>query len=134
MLLINLGCVIVYDKKVGISEILAFGGKFGVLTFLECILSGISDVLSLMPFVYIWFIARGIFWVFPNVSVATNLVRYWNIINAVKHSLLQTKKVFLVIMKNWKIHEELKILRGFLNKKVDFYNLFSYNYCLLSEK
>lgn len=64
------------DNKVKISEILAFGGKFRVLTFLGCILSGISALLSLMPFVYIWFIVRDIFAVFPNVSQATNLVHY----------------------------------------------------------
>lgn len=64
------------DNKKGISEILAFGGKFRALTFLGCILSGISAVLSLMPFVYIWFIVRDIFMVFPDVSQATKLVYY----------------------------------------------------------
>ncbi len=64
------------SNKNKISAILSFAGKYQVLTILGCILSGISAVLSLMPFVYIWFIIRDIFMVLPNVSQATNLVRY----------------------------------------------------------
>lgn len=64
------------NNKNGVSAILAFAGKYRALTILGCILSGISAVLSLMPFVYIWFIVRDIFMVLPNVSEATNLVHY----------------------------------------------------------
>lgn len=64
------------NNKNGISEILGFAGKYRVLTILGCTLSGISAVLSLMPFVYIWLIVRDIFAVLPNISEATNLVYY----------------------------------------------------------
>lgn len=64
------------NNKNGISEILAFAGRYRILTILGCILSGVSAVLSLMPFVYIWFIVRDVIMVFPDVSEAANLVYY----------------------------------------------------------
>lgn len=63
-------------KEKGIGEILAFGGNFRILTVIGCILSGISAILSLMPFVYIWFIVRDIFKFFPDISQAKSLVHY----------------------------------------------------------
>ena len=70
------GGVILRKNKKGIGEILDFGGNFQLFTILGCILSGISAVLSLMPFMYIWFVVRDVFEAYPNVSEAKNLVYY----------------------------------------------------------
>ncbi|HWP51006.1 MAG TPA: ABC transporter ATP-binding protein [Clostridia bacterium] len=64
------------SKKYGISDVLAFAGNFRLLTYLGCVLSGISAVLALLPFIFIWCIVREIFIVLPNIAAAQNLAYY----------------------------------------------------------
>ena len=64
------------NKKYGISDVLAFAGRFRVLTYLGCVLSGVSAVLALLPFIFIWCIVREVFLVLPDVSAAQNLAYY----------------------------------------------------------
>lgn len=64
------------SKKYGISDILAFAGSFRILTYLGCVLSGVSAVLALLPFIFIWCIVREIFLVLPDVSAAQNLAYF----------------------------------------------------------
>lgn len=48
-------------KKGSISSLLSYTGEYKKLTILGCILAGISAVLSIMPYVCIWLVAREIF-------------------------------------------------------------------------
>lgn len=64
------------NKKYGISDVLAFGDHYRILTYLGCTLSGVSAILALLPFIYIWCIVREIFLVLPDVSAAQNLAHY----------------------------------------------------------
>ncbi len=64
------------SKKYGVSDVLAFAGGFRILTYLGCALSGISAVLALLPFLFIWRIVKAVFLVLPDVSSAQNLAYY----------------------------------------------------------
>lgn len=54
----------------------SYAGKYKALSVCACILSGISAVLILMPFICIWQVVREIFAVLPNVGQAQNLSYY----------------------------------------------------------
>ncbi|WP_124067741.1 ABC transporter ATP-binding protein [Clostridium sp. E02] len=57
-------------------KLLDFAGKYKGLTILGCILSGISAILTMIPFICIWQVVREIFTVMPNISKAQNLAFY----------------------------------------------------------
>ncbi|MBO8461206.1 MAG: ABC transporter ATP-binding protein, partial [Firmicutes bacterium] len=63
-------------KEKVFPRLMHFAGKHKVLTYLSLILSAISGVLAIMPFVYIYFIIRDVVQVAPDFSKATNLVFY----------------------------------------------------------
>ncbi|MGL6198815.1 MAG: ABC transporter ATP-binding protein [Lachnospiraceae bacterium] len=48
------------QNKGEISRMFAFAGKYHGLTILACILSGLSTILSMIPFACIWFVVRDI--------------------------------------------------------------------------
>lgn len=52
----------------GISRLMQFAGTKKYLVFLSCVLSAISTVLSLCPFIWLWFVAREIFTALPDLS------------------------------------------------------------------
>lgn len=64
------------QKKEGLSRLLEFAGNYRILTILSCVLSGLSAILSLGPFVCIWLVVRDIFAVYPHVEQAVNLAQY----------------------------------------------------------
>ncbi|WP_330548313.1 ABC transporter ATP-binding protein [Aminipila luticellarii] len=61
------------EKKKGILD---FAGMHKYLTYLGCILSGISSILVLVPFLCIWKVAYEILKVLPNAAAARNLEQY----------------------------------------------------------
>ena len=61
-------------KEKVFPRLMHYAGKHKVLTYLSVILSAISGVLAIMPFVYIYFIIRDVVQVAPDFSKATNLV------------------------------------------------------------
>ena len=63
-------------KEKAFSRLMHYAGKHKVLTYLSLILSAISGVFAIMPFVYIYFIIRDVVQVAPDFSNATNLVFY----------------------------------------------------------
>ena len=63
-------------KEKVFPRLMYYAGKHKVLTYLSVILSAISGVLAIMPFVYIYFIIRDVVQVAPDFSKATNLVFY----------------------------------------------------------
>ena len=62
-------------KQSALSELLEYAGSFKILTYLSLILSALSSVLSLMPFVFLWRIIREVLEVQPDFSRATGIVR-----------------------------------------------------------
>ena len=63
-------------KKNSISWLLSYAGGHKKLTILGCTLSGVSAVLSMAPYICIWFVARGVFDALPNFQDAQDLVGY----------------------------------------------------------
>ncbi|WP_409199876.1 ABC transporter ATP-binding protein [Methanobrevibacter sp. DSM 116169] len=77
-------------------HLLNFSGKFKYLSIAGCILSGISAVIGLMPFIYIWKMIEEVIIVMPNFSNAVNLVQYgWS---ALEYSLLAIGIYFIALM------------------------------------
>ena len=61
-------------KQSALSELLEYAGSFKILTYLSLVLSALSSVLSLMPFVFLWRIIREVLEVQPDFSRATGIV------------------------------------------------------------
>lgn len=56
----------------------SYAGNYHVLTILGCVLSGISTILSMLPFVCIWLVIRDLIQAFAagDISLATESTRY----------------------------------------------------------
>lgn len=61
-------------KNKNLQELMKYSGKYKIFTYLSLILSGISSVLALIPFVYIWKIIKEVIEVMPNFQDATSIV------------------------------------------------------------
>ena len=64
----------------GISRLLQFAGARKYLVVLSCVLSAISTVLSLCPFIWLWFVAKEIFTALPDldqVSISALMQYAW---------------------------------------------------------
>jgi len=57
-----------------LGRLLSYAGSFRKLTYQSLLLSGLSSVLSLMPFVYLWKIIKEVLEVQPDFSKATGIV------------------------------------------------------------
>lgn len=64
------------QKSVSQTGLYAYAGKYKYLTFASLVLSGISAVLALMPFVFIWYMIRDAIDVYPHFAEAAGLARY----------------------------------------------------------
>lgn len=60
-------------KQSDLSKLFAYAGSFRYLTIFSWILSAISALVALLPFVYIWKIIKEVLEVAPNYSAAQNL-------------------------------------------------------------
>ena len=58
-----------------LSELMSYAGKHRYLTYLSLVLSVISAILTLLPFVFIFFIIKEVIEVAPNFSEAVNVSR-----------------------------------------------------------
>ena len=68
------------EKKQGESpaafeRLMAYAGRYKTLTYLSLVLSALSSVLALIPFVCLWRIIREVLEVQPDFSKATGIVR-----------------------------------------------------------
>jgi len=65
------------DKKENVLKpLLAYAGKKKILTYMSMVIAGISQVLALVPLIYIWMILRDVLAVAPNYSEATRIGHY----------------------------------------------------------
>ena len=73
------GALLMDKQKNGeLSRMFGYAGKFHVLTVLGCVLSGISTILSMLPFVCIWLVIRDLIQAFADgdISLATESAHY----------------------------------------------------------
>lgn len=76
-------------KRGNISVLMDYAGRRKVLTYLSWALSGISALIALMPFVFIWFIIRDVINAEGNFSNATNIAFYgWMAVGCAFASML----------------------------------------------
>ena len=66
------------QKSGELSRMFSYAGNFHILTILGCILSGISTILSMLPFVCIWLVIRDLIQAFAagDISLATESTHY----------------------------------------------------------
>ena len=73
------GALLMEKQKSGeLSRMFSYAGNFHILTILGCILSGISTILSMLPFVCIWLVIRELIQAFAagDISLATESTHY----------------------------------------------------------
>ena len=63
-------------KKSNLSTLMKYAGKYKVLTYLSWVLSGISALVALVPFIYIWKIIKEILDNISDLKNAENLAYY----------------------------------------------------------
>ena len=61
-------------KQSDLSRLMGYAGKHKYLTYASWVLSAVSALVALLPFIYIWKIIKEVLDVSPNFSDATNLV------------------------------------------------------------
>lgn len=61
-------------KQSNFSRLMSYAGKHKYFTYASCVLSAISALVGLLPFIYIWKIIKEVLDVAPNFANATNLV------------------------------------------------------------
>ena len=65
------------EKKENLLKtLLAYAGKKRILTYLSMVIAGISQLMALVPFIYIWLILRDVLAAAPDYSAATNVSHY----------------------------------------------------------
>lgn len=64
-------------KKSNLSTLMEYAGKYKVLTYLSWVLSGISALVALVPFIYIWKIIKEILDNISDLKNAENLAYYY---------------------------------------------------------
>lgn len=61
-------------KQSNLSQLMGYAGNHRYLTYLSLLLSAVSAVLTLFPFMFLFFIIREVLEVAPNYAQATNVV------------------------------------------------------------
>ena len=64
------------NKESSLSRILRYAGNYKRLTILGCVLSAVSALLGLVPYVCVWLVARTALGAFPDVAAADGLERW----------------------------------------------------------
>ena len=66
------------QKNGELSSMFEYAGNYHALTVLGCVLSGISTILSMLPFVCIWLVVRDLLGAFTagDISLATESAHY----------------------------------------------------------
>ena len=62
-------------KQSNLSQLMGYAGNHRYLTYLSLLLSTVSAVLALFPFVFLFFIIREVIEVSPDYTQAVNVVR-----------------------------------------------------------
>jgi len=68
--------VIMVNKSSSLKELFGYAGRYKWLTITALVLSGLSALFALVPFIYIWAILREVLTVSPDYTRATNISHY----------------------------------------------------------
>ena len=68
--------VIFLKKQSDFSRLMEYAGKHRLFTYASWVLSAVSALVALVPFVYIWMILRDVLKVAPDYSQAVNIPHY----------------------------------------------------------
>ena len=63
-------------KQSNLSRLMEYAGKYRILTYLSWVLSALSALMALVPFVYIWRILRDVLNAAPDYAQAVNVPHY----------------------------------------------------------
>ena len=63
-------------KQSHLSRLMEYAGKYRILTYLSWVLSALSALMALVPFVYIWMILRDVLNAMTNYAQAVNVPHY----------------------------------------------------------
>ena len=63
-------------KQSNLSRLMEYAGKYRILTYLSWVLSALSALMALVPFVYIWRILRDVLNTAPDYAQAVNVPHY----------------------------------------------------------
>ncbi len=63
-------------NRSNLSRLMEYAGKYRILTYLSWVLSALSALMALVPFVYIWKILRDVLNVAPDYAQAVNVPHY----------------------------------------------------------
>lgn len=63
-------------KRSNLSRLMEYAGKYRILTYLSWVLSALSALMALVPFVYIWLILRDVLNAAPDYAQAVNVPHY----------------------------------------------------------
>lgn len=76
-------------KQSWLSRLMEFAGRYKKYSIIGCVLSGISAVLGILPYVCIFFVVRDVLAVWPNFGEAASLSTYgWLAMGAAVGSIL----------------------------------------------
>ncbi len=65
------------DKKnTSFTRLFNFAGNYRYLTYTGCFLSGLSAIIGLLPYIFIWLCIKSLFTAIPDTSMATGIVQY----------------------------------------------------------
>lgn len=64
------------QKNSLVARLFEFAGSYRILLVLSWILSGLSSILSIVPFVWIWFVIRDVLNVLPDFTQATETAKF----------------------------------------------------------
>lgn len=70
------GMQVVIFQNSFITRLFAFAGNYRKLLILSCVLSGLSSILSVGPFICIWFVMRDLLQVIPDYAKATETIQF----------------------------------------------------------
>lgn len=68
--------VVSLKKQSDFSRLMAYAGGHRILTYLSWVLSAVSALVALLPFLYIWRILRDVLTVAPDFAQAVNIPHY----------------------------------------------------------
>ncbi|MFK4785225.1 ABC transporter ATP-binding protein [Fusobacterium sp. MFO224] len=114
------------EVKQNRRTLFSFAGRYKYFTIISCVLSAISSIIALVPYVYIWIIIKKIFEVFPEISNLKGVEMYAML--AVKYSVLSIVLYFFALLFShlaaFRIARNMKseILHHISNLSLEFFN------------
>ena len=75
------GALLMDKQKNGeLSRMFSYAGNYHALTILGCVLSGISTILSMLPFVCIWLVIRDLIQAFAAGDIRYRMqISFWSL-------------------------------------------------------